>query len=203
MTAGVVMSVGIIGAIFVASTQAGSMASKEAPKSGEVTSYTLNRYTLDTRQDYTKFVARFEKAVPSFTPDIVASASDWNEVVANTAGIATNGFLIYTKFTDWPWGRFSGMEGLDKRRGTMYLMGNHVIAETMYRHNPGVMAHAPLRLMIFENERGDAVFQIERPSDQFAAYGDEEIAKVGLLLNQKLESLLRGLDVPVPSGLPR
>jgi hypothetical protein len=200
MAAGVVMSVGIIGC---ASTQAGSMASKEAPKSGEVTAYTLNRYTIDTKQDYTKFVARFEKAVPSFTPDIVASASDWNEVVANTAEVATNDFLIYTKFTDWPWGRFSGMEGLDKRRGTMYLMGNHVIAETMYRHNPGVMAHAPLRLMIFENERGDAVFQIERPSDQFAAYGDEEIAKVGLLLNEKLESLLRSLDVPVPSGLPR
>jgi hypothetical protein len=203
ITAGVVMSVGIVGGIFTASTQAGSMASQEAPKSGEVTSYTLNRYTIDTKQDYTKFVERFEKAVPSFTPDIVATASDWDEVVANTAGVATNSFLIYTKFTDWPWGRFSGMEGLDKRRGAMYLMGNHVIAETMYRHNPGVMANAPLRPMIFENERGDAVFQIERPSDQFAAYGDKRIAEVGLLLDDKLARLLEVLDVPVPSGLTR
>lgn len=48
MTAGVVMSVGIIGAIFTAATPAGSTASKEASKSGEVTPYKLTRYTIDT-----------------------------------------------------------------------------------------------------------------------------------------------------------
>lgn len=205
MTAGVIaslaMSVGVIGATSNASVETPSTTEKKAPKRVEVTPYTSNRYTIDTKRDYTKFVARFEGAVPPFTPDIVASASDWDEVVANTAEVATNGFLIYTKFTDWPWGKFSGMGGLDKRRGAMYLMGNHVIAETMYRHYPGVMAHAPLRLMIFENERGDAVFQIERPSDQFAAFGDRRITKVGLLLNRKLARLLKVLDVPVPSGL--
>jgi hypothetical protein len=33
----------------------------------------------------------------------------------------------------------------DPARCTAYLMGNHTIAEQMYRHDPSVMLYAPLR----------------------------------------------------------
>ncbi|PVG81164.1 hypothetical protein DDE18_18595 [Nocardioides gansuensis] len=177
--------------------------SAASSKDIEVTTYGTKRYEIDTHERYEDFVARFETAVPMVSPDLWIGAADWDEVVANTTAAATNGFLIYAKYTQWPWANISGTTGLDNRRGAMYLMGNHVIAETMYRYNPGVMIHAPLRPMIFEDEQGDAVFLIERPSDQFAAYGDKRIAEVGLLLDRKLARLLEVLEVPVPSGLTR
>jgi len=202
--ASVVMSAGVIASASSGSTDGDSRGSGNSSKPVEVTTYKLTRYEIDTKQDYDTFVSAFEQAVPTFNPAIIfAGVSSWADVVANTAAVATNGFLIYTKFTGWPWAGISGNAGLDDRRGAMYLMGNHVIAETMYRHNPGVMLHAPLRLMIFENERGDAVFEIERPSDQFGAYGDKRIAEVGLLLNHKVAQLLTVLEVPVPAGLAR
>lgn len=34
------------------------------------------------------------------------------------------------------------------RRCTTYLMGNHIVAERMYRHDSGVMLYAPLRVTI-------------------------------------------------------
>jgi hypothetical protein len=161
----------------------------------------LARYEIDTKQDFDTFVSAFEQAVPAFTPAIFAGVSNWDEVIARTAAIATNGFLIYAKL---PTGTGPNMGvGLDHRRGAEYLMGNHVISERMYRYNPAVMLHAPLRVMIFENERGDAVFEIERPSDQFGAYGDKRIAEVGVLLNHKVAQLLAVLEVPVPAGLVR
>lgn len=206
--AGVVMAsaliwVGLIGSTSTAATHDGPTRSATSSKAIEVTTYGTKRYEIDTKQKYEEFVARFERAVPMVSPNLWIGASDWNEVVSKTAAAATNGFLIYAKYTNWPWANMSGTTGLDQRRGAMYLMGNHVIAETMYRYNPGVMIHAPLRPMIFENERGDAVFLIERPSDQFAAYGDKRIAEVGLQLDHKLAHLLEVLDVPVPSGLTR
>lgn len=40
------------------------------------------------------------------------------------------------------------------RRCTNYLMGNHLIAETMYRHEPSVALYVPLRCAIYEADGG-------------------------------------------------
>jgi len=36
-----------------------------------------------------------------------------------------------------------------ERRAITYLMGNNVIAETMFRHDPGIILYAPLRTAIY------------------------------------------------------
>jgi hypothetical protein len=202
--ASVVMSAGLMGCAPTASTNGGSSGSADSSKAIEskaieVTNYKVTRYEVDTKQNFDTFVAAYEKAVPAFTPAIFEGVSNWDEVIARTAGIATNGFLIYHKLPTCL--DRCRSTGLDHPRGIEYLMGNHVISETMYRHNPAVMLHAPLRVMIFENERGDAVFEIERPSEKFGAYGDERIAEVGVLLDQKLAQLLTVLGAPVPTDL--
>ena len=82
-----------------------------------------------------------------------------------------------------------------------YLMGNHVIAETMFRHDPRAMLYAPLRTLIWEDPTGRAWFTVDQPSTQFASLGIPEVAKVGEDLDRKLASLLEALDVPVPAPL--
>ena len=82
-----------------------------------------------------------------------------------------------------------------------YLMGNHVIAETMFRHDPRAMLYAPLRTLVWEDRTGQAWFTADQPSTQFASLGIPEVARVGEELDRKLALLLEELDVPVPEPL--
>jgi hypothetical protein len=60
-----------------------------------------------------------------------------------------------------------------------YLMGDHLMAERMYRHDPRAMLYAPLRTVISEDRTGGAWF------------------------TRELAALLQDLDVDVPEALPR
>ncbi len=84
-----------------------------------------------------------------------------------------------------------------------YMMGNNVVVERMYRHNPAVMLYAPLRTTIYEDSAGATHFSIDQPSTRFASFGDPRIAEVGLLLDAKVAELLELLGLPVPSELER
>lgn len=93
-----------------------------------------------------------------------------------------------------------GVAGHD-RRCTTYLMGNHVIAERMYRHDPGILLYAPLRTTLYEDHDGQLWFAVAQPSTRFASFGDPEIAAVGAELDGKLADLFATLGIAVPVEL--
>jgi hypothetical protein len=82
-----------------------------------------------------------------------------------------------------------------------YLMGNHTIAERMFKHDPRAMLYAQLRTAIWEDAAGGAWFSFDQPSDQFASFGVEAITQVGVELDRKLAALLEALNVEVPPSL--
>ena len=59
----------------------------------------------------------------------------------------------------------------DTAKGTFYLMGNHTIAERMYRYAQAVMLYAPLQIMIWESPDGATHFTFDLLSDQFGSFG--------------------------------
>ncbi|MDT5142812.1 MAG: hypothetical protein QOI79_2159 [Mycobacterium sp.] len=54
-------------------------------------------------------------------------------------------------------------------KATQYLMGNHTIAERMFRQDPSVMLHAPLRTLLYADADGDTKFAVDQPSLLFAS----------------------------------
>jgi hypothetical protein len=74
-------------------------------------------------------------------------------------------------------------------KATQYLMGNHTIAERMFRHDPSVMLHAPLRTLLYADADGDTKFAVDQPSLLFASYHNPDIDTVG----KELDALLVGL----------
>jgi hypothetical protein len=86
-------------------------------------------------------------------------------------------------------------------RCTAYLMGNHTIAEQMYRHDPAVMLYVPLRTVIYAGPDDRAFFAADQPSTQVASFGLAPVTQVGLDLDRKLTALLDALDVPVDETL--
>lgn len=179
-------------------TEPASAGEVEVPMEGR-TVYESTRFTIDTGQQFDEFIAAFEQAVPPFTPDLVVGVADWAEAQERVADAAPHGFLTYAKLAPRDTMAISGV-GRDHDQAIAYLMGNHTIAETMYRHDPGVMLYAPLHVNIIEAEDGDALFLIDRPSDQFGSFGVDEIGTVGLSLDDKVTELLTALGVQVPAG---
>jgi hypothetical protein len=86
-------------------------------------------------------------------------------------------------------------------QATQYLMGNHTIAERMFRHEPSVMLHAPLRILIYADPDGDTKLAVDQPSLLFDSYGSAEIAAVGRELDALLGQLIALLGGEVPAQL--
>ncbi|HVV20736.1 MAG TPA: DUF302 domain-containing protein [Pseudonocardiaceae bacterium] len=164
-------------------------------------SHAVVRWSFDTRSSFDEFRARYEAAVPERDLDRIARLraehASWDAVLADAENSAPHGFLRFWS-TD-----VGGLMRLAGHRGpcVSYLMGNHTIAERMYRHDPAVMLYAPLRTTIHEDRHGVTRFSLDRPSTHFASFGDPDITSVGLQLDRKVINLLRVLDVPVPAAL--
>jgi hypothetical protein len=90
----------------------------------------------------------------------------------------------------------------DSPRCSSYLMGNHTIAERMYRHDPAIMLYAPLRTLIHEDADGTTWFSVDQPSTRFAGFGDPAITAVGLELDHRLAALLEHLGAHGTTALP-
>jgi hypothetical protein len=86
-------------------------------------------------------------------------------------------------------------------KATQYLMGNHTIAERMFRHEPSVMLHAPLRTLLYADAEGDTKLAVDQPSLLFGSYDNPDIAAVGLELDALLVGLVELLGGEVPGQL--
>lgn len=93
---------------------------------------------------------------------------------------APHGFLIYFRADDSPVMTAAG----DDAECVSYLMGNHTIAERMFRHTPEVMLSAPLRTLIWEDASGNAWFSVDQPSTQFASFSSPDIKRAATAIGE-------------------
>lgn len=77
-----------------------------------------------------------------------------------------------------------------KRNAVQYEIGNPITASKMTRHHLGAALFAPLRVVLFETDSGEAVFEYDKPSTLFGQLGDERVTEVGRYLDRELEAAL-------------
>ncbi|MET7991919.1 hypothetical protein ABZU76_13495 [Amycolatopsis sp. NPDC005232] len=161
------------------------------------TTHDVRRLAVPLGRPYAEAIHLFEDTVPVLDRTRFDGLADWAAVVAKADEVAPLGFLRFASIEVPPFMAGSGFSW----DCTEYLMGNHVIAEQMYRHNPTVMLHAPLRLLIQADEHGDGVFVTDQPGTLFASFGDPRVTAVGHLLDTKLAGLFTALGVEPPAEL--
>jgi hypothetical protein len=167
----------------------------------QVVPHQVNRLAVATGASFDEFRVRYEEAVPRLDvarfDRLIRDSADWDTVLQETAENAPHRFIIY-----WSgdYNRLLELAG-GHRRAVEYLMGNHTIAQRMYRYDPAIMLYAPLRTLIYESAQGDAWFAVEQPSTHFGSFGNPDIAGVGRELDHELAALLEHLDIPVPDAL--
>ncbi|PRI17354.1 hypothetical protein B2J96_01500 [Mycobacterium shigaense] len=155
----------------------------------------MNRIDIATGVDFDEFRAAFEAAAPTFDPtpvrEIAERGGSWDEVLAAAADNAPHELMVYATIDALP---LFGIAG-HTTRAVEYLLGNHTIAETMFRHDPKALLYAPLRVLIHADADGNAIFSIDQPSAAFGSLGIAKVTKVGQSLDRKMANLLRVLGI--------
>ncbi|TPG35045.1 DUF302 domain-containing protein [Mycolicibacterium hodleri] len=159
------------------------------------TTHTMVRVDIATEMASDVFQEAFERAAPIFDPttvlDITARGGSWDDVRAAVAANAPNGLMIFTRIDATPLMSAAGHH----TRAIEYLLGNHVVAESMFRHDAKVLLYVPLRILIHDDANGDAIFTLDQPSTVLAGLDDSEITAVGAELDQKVAHLLDVIGV--------
>ena len=153
------------------------------------------RLIFDAGQPYEKFRGRYEAVVPMLDPRLPGERAGrharWPDIVPEAELSSQHGFVLYWR---------ADMTALMTEEGelrpcTGYLMGNHAIAEKIYRHDPSVLLYAPLRTLIYIDTDDRTRFAVDQPSTVFASFADPAIAELGLALDGQLAELLGVLGV--------
>jgi hypothetical protein len=62
----------------------------------------------------------------------------------------------------------------------------------MTRHQLAAAQYAPIRVVLYENEAGHAVFEYDQPSSVFGQFDDEQVSVVARGLDAALARVLHG-----------
>jgi Domain of unknown function DUF302 len=169
-------------------------------RSGEDHRYEVCRLTVPVPA-FLDFQKRYEMAVPELplaaVRELVSRNAPWSEMLSLIEGAAPHDFLIYRREDAGPVMKLAG----DQAECVAYLMGNHTIAERMFRYDPRALLYAPLHTAIWEDHEGNAWFTADQPSTQFGSFDIPEITTVGRELDEKLAKLLDALEVEIPAPL--
>lgn len=159
-------------------------------------SHVMTRCDVSTGVPFDDFISQFEHAAPAFDPQplqrIIETGGSWADVEAEVQRAAPHQLIRYATIDTTAIMSLAG----NTTKAVEYLLGNHVVAESMFRHNPRALLYAPLRVLIFSDAGGDAVFSLDQPSTAFGSLGIDEVTRVGLELDNKVAALLHflGLD---------
>jgi len=161
------------------------------------TTFQVRRLSVLLPLLYDRAIERFGELVPAVDLARFGQLANWDAVIEQAEINAPHGFMVYWQadVTAIVAGSGSGW------KCTEYLMGNHVIAQRMFHHDPAAMLYAPLRVVIHADQAGDTHFVIDQPSTMFASLGNPDIAAVGIELDGLVSDLLTALGATVPTEL--
>jgi len=76
-------------------------------------------------------------------------------------------------------------------KAMQYEIGNPLTAERMTRYVLAAALYAPLRVVLYEDASGRAIFEYDRPSSLFGQFDDERVTQVARELDAELEVVLQ------------
>ena len=159
------------------------------------TTHVVTRLDISTAVPFDAFCDALELAAPRFrhepVDDIVRRGGSWDDVLAAVAKNAPNGLMIFSSLDDTALMAPAGHQ----TRVTAYLIGNHTIAERMFRHDPLTLLYAPLRMLVHSDDAGNAVLSLDQPSTLFGSLADPRITAVGRELDGKVRGLLHAMGI--------
>jgi uncharacterized protein (DUF302 family) len=152
--------------------------------------FMVDHVHLATDKPFEEVAKAFEAQLGKLDGDVrkAATASDdTEEAKANIAAMAgPSGFMLFGTSDHGALLRLAGQ----KRKAIQYVVGNPLIALQMTEHDIRASLYAPLRVLIYEDEKGKTCVEYDKPSSLFGQFNDDRITPTAALLDRKLEALV-------------
>jgi uncharacterized protein (DUF302 family) len=152
--------------------------------------FVVDHVRLETDKPFEDVAKAFERQLGRFDPDVYKSlAAGGNAEGARAkieAMVGPSGFMLFGTNDHGALLRLAGQ----KRKAIQYVVGNPLFALQMTQHDIRASLHAPLRVLLYENEEGKSCLEYDKPSSLFGQFNDDRIASVAGMLDRKLEALV-------------
>jgi hypothetical protein len=141
---------------------------------------------METTQKFADVEAALERIVPQLDPAIAEALAHGDEQRATELERGQPLFIFLKR----DHGALLQVVGRP-RKALQYEIGNPHTASKMTRHRLPAGLYAPLRVFLYEDEQGRAIFEYDKPSSLFGQFDVEQVSAVGRSLDESLERALR------------
>jgi len=152
----------------------------------------INHVSVVVNSDFAKFTTAFEKLAGRINVDnLVGIGKDPEGIRKYIASLEGYQGLMIFGITDH--GSLFQLIG-KQRNARQYLVGNPLLAFSMTQLDIRTALYAPLKVLVYTDDRGQTVVEYDRPSDQFGQFDKEAVTKVALGLDEKLSKIIAKAD---------
>ncbi len=148
----------------------------------------VEHIAMKTTKKFADVEAALERNVLQLDPEIAAALANGDEQRATELDRGAPLF-IFLKRDHCALLQVTGRP----RKALQYEIGNPHTASKMTRHRLPDGLYAPLRVVLYDDETGNSIFEYDKPSSLFSQFGDERVTEVGRYLDAALESVLRNV----------
>ncbi len=152
--------------------------------------FVVDHVRLETDKPFEEVADAFERQLGRFDPDVRKTATESGDTEAAKAKIEAmagpSGFMLFGTTDHGALLRLAGQ----KWKAVQYVVGNPLFALQMTQHDIRAGLYAPLRVLLYEDERGRICLEYDRPSSLFGQFNDARIGPVATMLDRKLEALV-------------
>jgi len=141
---------------------------------------------METTKRFADVAAALERSVPQLDPAISEALANGDEHRATELERGAPLFIFLKR----DHGALLQVIG-QPRKALQYEIGNPHTASKMTRHQLAAGLYAPLRVILYEDEKGGSIFEYDKPSSLFGQFDDEQVSAVARGLDAALERTLR------------
>jgi uncharacterized protein (DUF302 family) len=141
---------------------------------------------IETTKKFVEVQAALEGSVPQLDPAIRDALANGDEQRATELERGAPLFIFLKR----DHGALLQVVG-QPRKALQYEIGNPHTASKMTRRRLPAGLYAPLRVFLYEDEKGGSVFEYDKPSSLFGQFDDEQVSAVARGLDAALERALR------------
>ena len=155
-----------------------------------VSRITVEHVRVVAEKPFDQVTKAFEQQLGKFNEETyksLAAGEDVDKARAKLeAMVGPSGFMLFRTSDHGALLRLVGQ----KKKALQYLVGNPLFAIQMTQHDIKASLYAPLRVLIYENEKGKTCVEYDRPSSLFGQFGNAKVTDVAKMLDQKMELLV-------------
>ncbi|WP_158861906.1 hypothetical protein [Leifsonia sp. AG29] len=171
------------------------------PATERIVPVTASRIELEAEMPFERLRSALEAEVPAvdrrLLSGLMREGAPWRRLVAELAGPGIHGLVRFWEEHPTPVMKVGGAD----TPSALYLLGEYGVMARMFRHDPGALLYAPVRLELHARGAGRTVLAFEQPSASLRTFGNNKITQAGFELDRMLGDLLEELGLPRPSVL--